>query len=91
MHTPRKILVAVTVVRSTISLSVCSTTSNPGTTGSLAIASAIFYKANNSFATDMAKTEVDSGEHAENVRVAKNIISTQTGEITQMSNVLALL
>jgi hypothetical protein len=91
MHTPRKILVAVAVIRSTISLSVCSTTANPGTTGSFAIASAIFHKANNSFATDMAKTEVDSGKNAEDVKVAKNIISTQTGEITQMSSMLASL
>ena len=39
----------------------------------------------------MAKTEVDSGKNAEAVTLAKNIISTQTTEITQMSEILASL
>lgn len=39
----------------------------------------------------MAKTEVDSGKNADAVTLAKNIISTQTAEITTMSNLLASL
>ena len=191
MYTPRKILVIVAIVGSAISLSACSTTANPGTTGSSSTASAVFNKADLSFATDMAahhqqavemsqmlldksdidprvvtlaqnikaaqgpeikqmkswlsdwgqksdtmsgmdmsgtlmsdsdmndlksstgmaasrlfltqmmvhhksalvmaKTEVDSGKSAEAVTLAKNIISTQTTEITQMSEILASL
>ncbi len=37
----------------------------------------------------MAKTEVDSGKNADAVTLAKNIISTQTTEITTMSDILA--
>jgi uncharacterized protein (DUF305 family) len=191
MYTPRKILVIVAIIGSAISLSACSTTANPGTTGSSSTASAVFNKADVSFATDMsahhqqavemsqmlldksaidarvvtlaqaikaaqgpeikqmkswlsdwgqksdsmsgmdmsgtlmsdadmnalksstglaasklfltqmtvhhksalvmAKTEVDSGKNAEAVTLAKNIISTQTTEITQMSDILASL
>ena len=191
MYTPRKILVIVAIIGSSISLSACSTTANPGTTGSSSTASAVFNKADVSFATDMsahhqqavemsqmlldksaidarvvtlaqaikaaqgpeikqmkswlsdwgqksdsmsgmdmsgtlmsdadmnalksstglaasklfltqmtvhhksalvmAKTEVDSGKNAEAVTLAKNIISTQTIEITQMSEILAAL
>ena len=191
MHTPPKIFVIVAIVGSAISLSACSTTANPGTTGSSSTASAVFNKADLSFATDMAahhqqavemsqmlldksdidprvvtlaqnikaaqgpeikqmkswlsdwgqksdtmsgmdmsgtlmsdsdmndlksstgmaasrlfltqmtvhhksalvmaKTEVDSGKSAEAVTLAKNIISTQTTEITQMSEILASL
>jgi uncharacterized protein (DUF305 family) len=39
----------------------------------------------------MAKTEVDSGKNADAVTLAKNIISTQTTEITTMSDILASL
>ena len=39
----------------------------------------------------MAKTEVDSGRNADAVTLAKNIISTQTTEITTMSDILASL
>ena len=39
----------------------------------------------------MAKTEVDSGKNADAVTLAKNIISTQTTEITKMSDILASL
>lgn len=39
----------------------------------------------------MAKTEVDSGKNADAVALAKNIISTQTAEITKMSDFLASL
>jgi uncharacterized protein (DUF305 family) len=39
----------------------------------------------------MAKTEVDSGKNADAVKLAKNIISTQTIEITTMSEILASL
>jgi uncharacterized protein (DUF305 family) len=39
----------------------------------------------------MAKTEVDSGKSADAVKLAKNIISTQTTEITKMSDILATL
>ena len=39
----------------------------------------------------MAKTEVDSGKNADAVTLAKNIISTQTTEITKMSEILAAL
>jgi uncharacterized protein (DUF305 family) len=39
----------------------------------------------------MAKTEVDSGKNADAVKLAKNIISTQTTEITKMSEILASL
>jgi uncharacterized protein (DUF305 family) len=39
----------------------------------------------------MAKTEVDSGKNADAVKLAKNIISTQTNEITTMSEILASL
>jgi uncharacterized protein (DUF305 family) len=39
----------------------------------------------------MAKTEVDSGKNADAVKLAKNIISTQTTEITKMSDLLATL
>ena len=39
----------------------------------------------------MAKTEVDSGKNADAVALAKNIISTQTTEITTMSDILASL
>ena len=39
----------------------------------------------------MAKTEVDSGKNADAVTLAKNIISTQTTEITKMSEILASL
>ena len=39
----------------------------------------------------MAKTEVDSGKYADAVKLAKNIISTQTTEITKMSDILATL
>ncbi|CAN5177410.1 DUF305 domain-containing protein [Glaciihabitans sp. INWT7] len=39
----------------------------------------------------MAKTEVDSGKNADAVTLAKNIISTQTAEITKMSDLLASL
>jgi uncharacterized protein (DUF305 family) len=39
----------------------------------------------------MAKTEVDSGKNADAVKLAKNIISTQTTEITKMSDILATL
>ena len=39
----------------------------------------------------MAKTEVDSGKNADAVGLAKNIIATQTTEITTMSDILASL
>jgi uncharacterized protein (DUF305 family) len=39
----------------------------------------------------MAKTEVDSGKNADAVTLAKNITSTQTAEITKMSDILATL
>ena len=39
----------------------------------------------------MAKTEVDSGKNADAVTLAKTIISTQTTEITTMSDILASL
>ena len=39
----------------------------------------------------MAKTGVDSGKNADAVTLAKNIISTQTTEITTMSDILASL
>ena len=39
----------------------------------------------------MAKTEVDSGKNADAVTLAKNIISSQTTEITTMSDILASL
>jgi len=39
----------------------------------------------------MAKTEGDSGKNADAVTLAKNIISTQTTEITKMSDILASL
>jgi uncharacterized protein (DUF305 family) len=191
MYTPRKILVIVAIIGSAISLSACSTTANPGTTGSSSTASAVFNKADVSFATDMsahhqqavemsqmlldksaidarvvtlaqaikaaqgpeikqmkswlsdwgqksdsmsgmdmsgtlmsdadmnalksstglaasklfltqmtvhhksalvmAKTEVDSGKNADAVTLAKNITSTQTAEITKMSDILATL
>jgi uncharacterized protein (DUF305 family) len=39
----------------------------------------------------MAKTEVDSGKNADAVKLAKNIISTQTTEITKMSDIIATL
>ena len=39
----------------------------------------------------MAKTEVDSGKNADAVKLAKDIISTQTTEITKMSNILTSL
>ena len=39
----------------------------------------------------MAKTEVDSGKNTDAVTLAKNIISTQTTEITTMSDILASL
>jgi len=39
----------------------------------------------------MAKTEVESGKNADAVTLAKNIISTQTTEITTMSDILASL
>ena len=39
----------------------------------------------------MAKTEVDSGKNADAVTLAKKIISTQTTEITTMSDILASL
>ncbi|WP_354576772.1 DUF305 domain-containing protein [Frigoribacterium sp. UYMn621] len=39
----------------------------------------------------MARTEVDSGKNADAVTLAKNIISTQTAEITKMSGLLASL
>ena len=39
----------------------------------------------------MAKTEVDSGKNADAVKLAKKIISTQTTEITKMSDILATL
>ena len=39
----------------------------------------------------MAKTEVDSGKNADAVKLANNIISTQTTEITTMSDILASL
>lgn len=191
MYTPRKILVIVAILGSAITLSACSTAANPGTTGSSSSASAVFNKADVSFATDMAahhqqavemsqmlldksdidprvvslaqdikaaqgpeikqmkswlsdwgqksdsmsgmdmsgtlmsdsdmndlksstgltasklfltqmtvhhksalvmaKTEVDSGKNADAVKLAKNIISTQTTEITTMSDILASL
>lgn len=191
MYTPPKILVIVAIVGSAIALSACSTTANPGTTGSSSTASAVFNKADVSFATDMAahhqqavemsqmlldksaidprvvtlaqaikdaqgpeikqmkswlsdwghksgsmsgmdmngtlmsdsdmndlksstgpaasklfltqmtvhhtsalvmaKTEVDSGKNADAVKLAKNIISTQTTEISTMSDILASL
>ena len=39
----------------------------------------------------MAKTEVDSGKNVDAVKLANNIISTQTTEITTMSDILASL
>ena len=42
-------------------------------------------------ALDMAKSEVDSGKNADAVKLAKNIISTQTTEISTMSDILASL
>jgi uncharacterized protein (DUF305 family) len=191
LYNPRKILVIAAIVGSAITLSACSTTANPGSTGSSSTASATFNNADVSFATDMAahhqqavemsqmlldksdidprvvtlaqdikaaqgpeikqmkswlsdwgqksdnmsgmdmsgtlmsdsdmndlksstglaasklfltqmtvhhksalvmaKTEVDSGKNADAVKLAKNIISTQTTEITKMSDILTSL
>ena len=191
MYSPRKILVIVAIVGSVITVSACSTATTPSTSGSSSSASAVFNKADVSFATDMAghhqqavemsqmlldksdidprvvtlaeeikaaqgpeikqmkswlsdwgqksdsmpgmdmggsmmsdadmndlksstgltasklfltqmtvhhksalvmaKTEIDSGKNADAVTLAKNIISTQTTEITTMSDILASL
>ena len=39
----------------------------------------------------MAKMEIDSGKNADAVTLAKKILSTQTAEITKMSDILATL
>ena len=104
MHTPRKILVIVAIVGSAISLSACSTTGNPGTTGSSSTASstasAVFNKADVSFATDMSAHHQQAVEmsqmlldksaiDARVVTLAQAIKAAQGPEIKQMKSWLS--
>ena len=104
MHTPRKILVIVAIVGSAISLSACSTTGNPGTTGSSSTASstasAVFNKADVSFATDMSAHHQQAVEmsqmlldksaiNARVVTLAQAIKAAQGPEIEQMKSWLS--
>jgi len=100
MYTPPKILVIVAIVGSAMALSACSTTANPGATGSSSTASAVFNKADVSFATDMAahhqqavemsqmlldKTDIDPRV----VTLAQEIKAAQGPEIKQMKSWLS--
>ena len=104
MHTPRKILVIVAIVSSAISLSACSATGNPGTTGSSSTASstasAVFNKADVSFATDMSAHHQQAVEmsqmlldksaiDARVVTLAQAIKAAQGPEIKQMKSWLS--
>lgn len=100
MYTPPKILVIVAIVGSAMALSACSTTANPGATGSSSTAAAVFNKADVSFATDMAahhqqavemsqmlldKSDIDSRV----VTLAQAIKDAQGPEIKQMKSWLS--
>lgn len=100
MYTPPKILVIVAIVGSAMALSACSTTANPGATGSSSTAAAVFNKADVSFATDMAahhqqavemsqmlldKSDIDSRV----VILAQAIKDAQGPEIKQMKSWLS--
>lgn len=100
MYTPRKILVIVAIVGSAIALSACSTTSNAGTTGSSSTASAVFNKADVSFATDMAAHHQQAVEMSQMlldksdidprvVTLAQAITDAQGPEIKQMKSWLS--
>ncbi len=100
MYTPRKILVIVAIVGSAIALSACSTTSNTGTTGSASTASAVFNKADVSFATDMAAHHQQAVEMSQMlldksdidprvVTLAQAITDAQGPEIKQMKSWLS--
>jgi uncharacterized protein (DUF305 family) len=100
MYTPRKILVIVAIIGSAISLSACSTTANPGTTGSSSTASAVFNKADVSFATDMSAHHQQAVEmsqmlldksaiDARVVTLAQAIKAAQGPEIKQMKSWLS--
>ena len=100
MYTPPKILVIVAIVGSAMALSACSTTANPGATGSSSTAAAVFNTADVSFATDMAahhqqavemsqmlldKSDIDSRV----VTLAQAIKDAQGPEIKQMKSWLS--
>ena len=100
MYTSPKILVIVAIVGSAMALSACSTTANPGATGSSSTAAAVFNKADVSFATDMAahhqqavemsqmlldKSDIDSRV----VILAQAIKDAQGPEIKQMKSWLS--